>query len=145
MGNKVYTYGLNYRTQTSDKGRKKRSKKSGRSRRKKNGLADVLTKATKAFLAVTVPGSLLFLYVLQYTAVNGHLVVIRKLENEISSLQRVNDNIAIEVKRLSTISRITSIAEKKLGLTPPSSSPVIFYVDADKLQEEREKDAKYSR
>jgi len=137
MARSVYTYNAKVRSGNTASKRKKTGRKTAR---KKSGLIDTIKKAVVSFVTIIVLISLFLLYNWQYTSVNSQLIAIRKLEKEVNALNRHNENIKIEIKKLTHVNRVSKIAREKLGLQPPEISPVVFYVDAREFDKAKQKD-----
>lgn len=67
------------------------------------------------------------LFVSNVVRVNALLKEVQTLERERDALVASNESLRIQVTRLESNERITTIARDKLGMTQPSQAPIILH------------------
>lgn len=81
------------------------------------------------FLLIVGSALLTILYVSNVVSVNRLLTEVQQLEHSRDSLFSVNEALRVEVTRLQSAERITTLARNRLGMVQPTQAPIILKSD----------------
>ena len=86
----------------------------------------IKTNRLKVFSILAISAVITFGYVDNTIKINALLLKIKKQESTITDIRAYNEVLKSRIIELESAERITSIAEKKLGLRKPDKLPIII-------------------